>query len=110
MRRFGNEVPDEKNIEDAGTFFLFLTRLSESGRHQACNHVLGGLFFAQNFEANMAPAWAPRWTPNPEKINKKSMQTLIKNQCLSIFFDAIWVDFGRDHGRKLAPKSKKNRC
>ena len=47
------------------------------------------------FEANMAPSWAPKSSPNKSK-----------NRCLPrSIFDGIWVDSGKENGGKLASKS-----
>ena len=43
--------------------------------------------------------------------SKNRCQNRSKNRCLSrSIFDTILVDFGRENGSKLAPKSIKNRC
>ena len=72
-----------------------------SGRILGLKRVLGGVWAAHKSEivANMAPSWLQ----NGAKIDKKSMQKSIKKY---IPFK-IWIlmDFGRENGAKLVPKS-----
>ena len=73
-------------------------------------YVLGAVLNRQNGQhgPNLAPKMEPKTAQNRAKIDAKIHR---KNRCLSgPIFDAILVDFGRENGGKLVPKSKKNRC
>ena len=76
----------KKNREDKSTYFP-LPFLSEK---------------VANMAPNLAPKMEPRWFRNPFKNPSK-------NGCvLGSVFGWILMDFGREDGGKLAPKSIKN--
>ena len=59
----------------------------------------------------MWPTWLQVGLQNRAKIDKSRCKNRSKNRCLSrSIFEAILVDFGKENGGKLAPKSIKNRC
>ena len=56
---------------------------------------------------HLGVSWGPKWCLDGAKYRYKNQS---KKLCLSrSFFDAILVEFGRENGSKLAPKTSKNR-
>ena len=81
---------------------------SKKQRHKKRGGVPQLRFILPEKVANMASSWGPKSMKNRKK--NRSKNRLFFWCLLGSIFERILVDFGRQNGAKLAPKSIKNRC